>query len=84
MSTSAAAPPIIVWFRDDLRLSDHPALAQAAATPAPLICVYVLNDSQGRPPGAASRWWLAQSLRSLQADLNARGQTLVLRRGAAE
>jgi deoxyribodipyrimidine photo-lyase len=33
--------PIIVWFRDDLRLSDHPALHAAANTGAPVICLYV-------------------------------------------
>ena len=29
--------PIIVWFRQDLRLSDNPALHAAAATGAPLM-----------------------------------------------
>ncbi|EGP06690.1 deoxyribodipyrimidine photolyase [Bradyrhizobiaceae bacterium SG-6C] len=88
--TSSSAPPVIVWFRDDLRLSDHPALHAAAETDAPLVLLYVLDEQstslrppRGRPLGGASRWWLAQSLRSLQASLAARGQTLVLRKGAA-
>ncbi len=88
--TGSSTSPLIVWFRDDLRLSDHPALHTAAASGAPLICLYVLDEESnslrspyGRPIGSASRWWLAQSLRSLQASLAARGQTLVLRRGAA-
>ncbi|MCP3470598.1 DNA photolyase family protein [Bradyrhizobium sp. CCGUVB1N3] len=76
-------PPIIVWFRDDLRLSDHPALHAAARTGAPVICLYVLDDTAGRPLGAAARWWLAQSLRSLAADLAAIGGALTLRRGPA-
>ena len=76
------APPAIVWYRDDLRLSDHPALTAAVATGLPLICVYVLDDAASiRPLGAASRWWLAQSLRALEADLKKAGGTLVLRRG---
>ncbi|HEX7882284.1 MAG TPA: deoxyribodipyrimidine photo-lyase [Afipia sp.] len=88
--TGTSRPPLIVWFRDDLRLSDHPALHAAANSHAPLICLYVLDDEsnslrppQGRPVGSASRWWLAQSLWSLQTSLAARGQTLVLRKGSA-
>jgi deoxyribodipyrimidine photo-lyase len=77
--------PSLVWFRDDLRLSDHPALNAAARSGRPVLCLYVLDDrSRGvRPLGGAARWWLAQSLRSLQSSLGERGATLVLRRGAA-
>jgi len=75
-------PPIIVWFRDELRLSDHPALHAAAATGAPVICLYVL-DERPRPLGGAGRWWLAQSLRSLRKSLLALGSPLVLRQGPA-
>src|SRR5262245_53701022 len=50
---------------------------------APLICLYVLDENAGtRPLGAASRWWLAQSLRALDGELRKRGGTLVLRRGS--
>jgi deoxyribodipyrimidine photo-lyase len=84
------ASPVIVWFRDELRLSDHPALHAAAQSDAPIICLYLLDEESAplRPPhgrrlGSASRWWLAQSLRSLQASLKACGQSLVLRRGSA-
>ncbi|MGY8683795.1 deoxyribodipyrimidine photo-lyase [Bradyrhizobium sp. UFLA05-153] len=76
-------PPIIVWFRDDLRLSDHLALHAATRTGAPVICLYVLDDTVGRPLGGAARWWLAQSLRSLAAGLAAIGGALTLRRGPA-
>jgi deoxyribodipyrimidine photo-lyase len=82
--------PVIVWFRDDLRLSDHPALHEAAASGGPLICIYVFDEespqlrpSQARPHGGASRWWLAQSLRALATDLVKRGAPLILRRGPA-
>ncbi|MCG6206094.1 DNA photolyase family protein [Rhodopseudomonas sp. HC1] len=84
----AASRPVIVWFRDDLRLSDHPALHEAAASGAPLICIYVLDEHspqlrppEARPFGAASRWWLAQSLRALDNNLAERGAALTLRRG---
>jgi deoxyribodipyrimidine photo-lyase len=85
-----SASPCIVWFRDDLRLSDHPALHAASQTGAPVICLYVLDEvstplraPQARPLGGAARWWLAQSLRSLQAGLASIGTPLLLRRGPA-
>lgn len=78
--------PIIVWFRDDLRLSDHPALHAAAASGEPVICLYMLDEKScpsARPLGGAARWWLAQSLRALGADLRSAGASLTLRQGAA-
>jgi deoxyribodipyrimidine photo-lyase len=88
--THPSPAPVIVWFRDDLRLSDHPALHAAVESGAPLLCLYVLDEDspslrppRGRPLGSASRWWLAQSLRSLQTSLAKHGQALVLRKGPA-
>ena len=54
--------PIIVWFRRDLRLGDHPALDAAIATGAPVVPAYVLDDETPGEwrLGAASRWWLAR------------------------
>lgn len=75
--------PIIVWFRDDLRLADHPALHAAAKTGAPVICLYVLDEGIDRPLGGAARWWLAQSLRALDKSLAVIGGSLTLRKGAA-
>src|ERR1700754_1434421 len=82
---AALAPPIIVWFRDDLRLSDHPALDAASKTGAPIIGLYVLDEASAglRPLGGAVRWWLAQSLRALQEGLQAKGTRLMLRQGPA-
>ena len=82
-----SSAPCIVWFRDDLRLSDHPALYAAAASGRPLICLYVfdetLRSTGARPIGCAARWWLAQSLRALQKRLEAAGAPLLLRKGSA-
>src|ERR1700742_3567668 len=79
--------PCLVWFRDDIRLSDHPALHAAAATRRPVICLYVFDETSrgpgARPIGGAARWWLAQSLRSLQNSLGAHGVPLLLRQGPA-
>ncbi|MDH6235689.1 deoxyribodipyrimidine photo-lyase [Cryobacterium sp. CG_9.6] len=78
--------PSIVWFRDDLRLADHPALHHAVTRGAPVIAVYVLDEQSPdiRPIGRASRWWLNSSLLSLTASLEALGVPLILRRGPAE
>jgi deoxyribodipyrimidine photo-lyase len=79
--------PCIVWFRDDLRLSDHSALHAAAGTGRPVICLYVFDETLrqpgARPIGGAARWWLAQSLRALHKDLAALGVPLLLRKGSA-
>ncbi len=79
------AAPIIVWFRANLRLHDNAALSAAAATGAPLIPVYVLDDeTPGQwAPGGASRWWLHESLKRLDKDLRKKGSRLILARGPA-
>ena len=88
--TGTSASSCIVWFRDDLRLSDHPALHAASRTAAPVICLYVFDEPSvplrapsARRLGGAARWWLAQSLRALQARLASVGSSLVLRKGPA-
>ncbi|MFF1541626.1 cryptochrome/photolyase family protein [Microbacterium sp. NPDC058269] len=75
--------PSLVWFRDDLRLSDNPALRAAIDRGEPVIALYVLDEvSPGiRPLGGAARWWLHHSLASLDERLRERGGALVLRRG---
>jgi deoxyribodipyrimidine photo-lyase len=74
---------VLVWLRQDLRISDNPALTAAVATAEPVVPVYVLdNASEGDwPIGAAQRWWLHQSLHALGESFNALGSRLVLRRG---
>ncbi len=67
-------PPCIVWFRDDLRLSDHPALHAAVEDRRAgdlSLCVRRSTRARrdARPLGGAARWWLAQSLRALQKSL---------------
>ena len=79
-------PCSLVWFRNDLRLADNPALMSALGSGRPVVPVYVLDEeTEGvRLPGAASRWWLHHSLQSLDAFLQALGSRLILRRGPAE
>ncbi|MDJ0376787.1 deoxyribodipyrimidine photo-lyase [Cryobacterium sp. PH31-L1] len=77
--------PVVVWFRDDLRVADHPALQAAIEQGQPIVALYLLDEqSDGvRPLGGAARWWLHQSLRSLAGSIEDLGGRLILRRGAA-
>ncbi len=87
----AAARPLIVWFRNDLRLADNPALSAAISSGRPLIPVFILDErNEGtRFLGGAARWWLHHSLIALDATLGALEGApqarlkLCLRRGAA-
>jgi len=74
--------PVILWFRDDLRLADHAASHAAHATGRPVLPVYVLDD-KAQDLGGAARWWLHHSLASLANRLSSQGSRLTLRRGAA-
>jgi deoxyribodipyrimidine photo-lyase len=76
----------LVWLRDDLRLDDNPALAEAAGLGLPMTVLYILDEeSEGiRPLGGAARWWLHHSLAALAADLESKGSRLVLRRGQSD
>jgi deoxyribodipyrimidine photo-lyase len=78
--------PVIVWFRQDLRLADNPALAAAVDSGRPVLPLFVLDDETPGAwrPGGASRWWLHHSLAALADDLAARGAPLLLRQGRAD
>jgi deoxyribodipyrimidine photo-lyase len=80
-----ACAPSILWLRQDLRLSDNPALTAAAQRKRPILPLYVLDDETPAEwrIGGASRWWLHHSLASLDASLGTIGLPLILRRGPA-
>ena len=73
----------LIWFRQDLRLSDNPALCHALENGYAIIPVYILDDDNAGQwkRGGASRWWLHQSLQSLNKDLR---EHLVFRVGKAD
>lgn len=75
----------LVWFRDDLRVSDNPALQDAVATGKPVNAIFVLDEiSPGiRPLGSATKWWLHHSICSLQSDLKNLGVNLIIEIGSA-
>ncbi len=74
--------PVLLWFRRDLRLDDHPALAAALASGRPVIPVFVL-DPETEALGAAAKWRLGEGLAVFAQALAARGARLILRRGPA-
>jgi deoxyribodipyrimidine photo-lyase len=77
--------PTLVWFRNDLRLADNPALTHACATGGPVIPVFLRSpEEEGDwPDGSATRWWLHHSLASLSSNLADKGSRLIVRRGPA-
>jgi deoxyribodipyrimidine photo-lyase len=75
--------PILLWFRRDLRLSDHPALSEAAQSGRPIIPVFLL-DELVETYGAAPKWRLNAALAHFSQTLTAMGSRLILRRGPAK
>ncbi len=74
----------LVWFKRDLRVHDHPALALAAAQGA-VLPVYIIEPELWAQPDASARQWafVAESLHELRRDLADLGQPLILRVGEA-
>jgi deoxyribodipyrimidine photo-lyase len=75
----------IVWFRDDLRLAENPALSAAAASRLPILCLYVFDEtSEGlRPLGGAARWFLHGALAALSEAIESQGGELAIFKGSA-
>ncbi len=67
----------ILWFRQDLRLTDNPALNEAIRRGGRVVPLFI--DASGETlawrDGSASRWWLHHSLKALAADLERHGIT---------
>ncbi len=73
----------IVWFRQDLRLSDNAALLHACNECDEVIPVFIDDplDESISSTGSASRAWLHHSLESLSLDLSSHKSKLILRQG---
>lgn len=74
----------VVWFRRDLRVRDHPALAAACRDHDRVVPLFVLDRAilTGRFRSAGRTDWMLGCLRDLDASLRARGGRLVVRDGA--
>lgn len=70
----------IVWFRNDLRLSDNPALFAAAKCGA-VLPLFIGSALSLKALGAASSWWLQHSLEALDASLHKKGGGLIVQSG---
>ena len=70
--------PILMWFRRDLRLSDHAALTAACNTGRPVIPVFV-HDAVSMGLGAAPKWRLGLGVGCLADALADKGSRLILR-----
>lgn len=80
-----AERPNIVWFRNDLRLTDHAALHAAAQRKAPVICLFIYEPKEHGlwQLGDGSRFWLYHSLKEFQEEIKKVGGQLVIREGDA-
>jgi deoxyribodipyrimidine photo-lyase len=67
----------IVWFKRDLRLADHAALA-AAARRGPVLCLYIVEPSLWAEPDAARQHYefIRESLREVYRELRRLGGCL--------
>ncbi|MBX7145735.1 MAG: DNA photolyase family protein [Alphaproteobacteria bacterium] len=76
--------PTIVWFRQDLRLGDNPALKAALDENRPIILLYIYDENFASPWSiqGASLWWLGQSLLFLERKIKYFKNKLILKRGS--
>ena len=82
MSAGQSSGPVIVWFRNDLRIADNAALYAAAETGLPVVCLFIRDPSGPvRQLGSAQQWWLHHSLAALNLKLLELGGSLVWKTG---
>ncbi|HSK16721.1 MAG TPA: deoxyribodipyrimidine photo-lyase [Gaiellaceae bacterium] len=71
----------VVLFTRDLRVRDHPALAEAVAAAERVVPLFVLDDAILADAGANRVRFLLEALADLRTSLRALGGQLVVRRG---
>jgi len=86
-SRPGSDPVQLVWFRDDLRIADQPALAVAAAR-GPVTCLAVVDPAEYAPQehgfprqGAMHARFRLESIANLRRRLEAIGGSLLVRVG---
>lgn len=75
---------VLIWFKRDLRLHDHPALTMAAAM-GRVLPVYLVEPDYWRLPDTSARQWdfTAEALSDLREALGGLGAPLIVRVGEA-
>jgi len=73
----------IVWFRNDLRLSDNPAVLRALRAGYYVLPVFIMETLAENqwPLGGASKWWLHHALADFSEQIAEKKGSLVLRQG---
>jgi deoxyribodipyrimidine photo-lyase len=84
-AAAGAIPPVVLWFRRDLRLADHPALSAAVDEPrasgGTVLPLFVVDGGLLATGGPNRRVYLVRTLAALDRSL---GGALTLRRGRPE
>ena len=86
MITTSSPQTAVLWFRRDLRLHDHPALADALGRADRIAPLFVIDPAliTGRWRSPNRTWFMLASLAELAASLEAAGSVLVVRAGRPE
>ncbi|XP_069019701.1 deoxyribodipyrimidine photo-lyase [Embiotoca jacksoni] len=86
----SAPPPVVLWFRRDLRLRDNPALTGSLQVGAPVIPVFIWSPEEEEGPGitvamgGACKYWLHQALSCFRSSLERTGSHLVFLKATGE
>ncbi|CAN9499246.1 unnamed protein product [Ophioblennius macclurei] len=79
----SAPPPVLLWFRRDLRLCDNPALIGSLELGAPVIPIFIWSPEEEEGPGVtvamggACKYWLHQALSRFRTSLEGIGTRMV-------
>ena len=74
---------IVVWLRRDFRFCDNPAIRYAIDHSDQVTLLYIHAPHEEHPwqPGAASNWWLHQSLSAFREQVREKQGDLIIRQG---
>lgn len=87
-SAPSAQPPVLLWFRRDIRLCDNPAIIGALELGAPVIPVFIWSPDEEEGPGitvamgGACKYWLHQALSCFGSSLGRIGSSLIFLKAA--
>ena len=76
----------IVWFKRDLRITDHRPIFEASLNSIPTLPIYIVETDYWKQPFSSKRHWsfIYDSLKELRKDLKNLGQTLIVRVGSVK